>query len=146
VEQLVKTIQSETFNPKEEVIIEKEINLPKGEIEGSSVKVLEYKNRKIKLEAFMTGDGFLVLSDTFYPGWVAYVDGKETEILAANLNQRAIVLPQGLHSIVFSYQPKSVKIGGVISLISHFILLIAILGLMLKRPHLKIFKKLHRFY
>lgn len=59
---------------------------------------------------------FLVLTDTFYPGWKAILDGKETPIFAANTNFRAIEISKGSHRIVFKYEPESYSIGKTISL------------------------------
>ncbi|MBL8154308.1 MAG: YfhO family protein, partial [Anaerolineae bacterium] len=49
--------------------------------------------------------GYLVVADTFYPGWSAEVDGQETPILRANLAFRAIQLSAGSHQIMMRYAP-----------------------------------------
>lgn len=49
--------------------------------------------------------GWLVLADTHYAGWRAFVNGAETPIIRANLAFRAIALPEGTHSVEFAYQP-----------------------------------------
>jgi len=64
------------------------------------------------------GNGFLYLSDLYYPGWSAYIDGNKTPIYRANYAFRTILLPEGNHRIVFQYEPKSLKIGSAISLVS----------------------------
>ncbi len=58
---------------------------------------------------------FLVVSDSYYPGWEALVDGKSVKIYRANEAFRAIVMPAGEHSIEFRYRPKSVRYGAWIS-------------------------------
>lgn len=70
-------------------------------------------------------DGILVLTDTYYPGWKATVDGKETTILRANYLFRGVVVPHGKHVIRFVYQPASFMLGLVLALIG-----IAVLALM----------------
>ncbi len=55
--------------------------------------------------------GFLVLTDVFYPGWKAFLDGVETPILRANYAFRAVRVPQGAHSVVFRYEPLSFTLG-----------------------------------
>jgi uncharacterized membrane protein YfhO len=55
----------------------------------------------------------LVLSDTFYPGWKAFVDGKEEKILRANYNFRAVPLTAGTHRVEFVYDPLSFKLGAL---------------------------------
>jgi uncharacterized membrane protein YfhO len=53
----------------------------------------------------------VVLTDMYYPGWKAQIDDKPVEILRADLVMRAVAVPSGKHSIVFSYFPDSLKIG-----------------------------------
>lgn len=58
---------------------------------------------------------FLVLSDSFYPGWEASVDGQQVTIHRANQAFRAIVMPAGKHEVEFRYRPKSFLYGAWIS-------------------------------
>jgi hypothetical protein len=55
--------------------------------------------------------GYLVLTDTFYPGWKAYIDSKPAEILRANVLFRCLKVPAGSHRVVFLYQPLSFAAG-----------------------------------
>lgn len=47
--------------------------------------------------------GFLLLADTFYPGWSAEVDGKPAPIIRANISVRAVQLQKGRHVVRFVY-------------------------------------------
>jgi hypothetical protein len=49
--------------------------------------------------------GWLVLADTWYPGWVASIDGQKTSIYRANYLFRAVQIPIGSHQIAFVYRP-----------------------------------------
>jgi len=60
-------------------------------------------------------DRFLFVSESFYPGWRAYVDGKEAKIYRANYMFRAVPLSAGPHDVKFIYDPVSVKAGALIS-------------------------------
>jgi len=62
--------------------------------------------------------GWLVLNDTYYPGWRAAVDGQPAEILRANALARAVAVPAGEHRVEFVYDPLSVKIGALVSLVT----------------------------
>ncbi len=61
------------------------------------------------------GPGRLVLSEIFYPGWTAIVDGEPTNIDIAYDILRSITLPEGDHVVVFSYNPISVYIGLILA-------------------------------
>lgn len=58
----------------------------------------------------------LVLSELFYPGWQATVDGAAAPILQADAILRAIPLAPGQHEVRLVYRPTSVLLGGLISL------------------------------
>ncbi len=62
--------------------------------------------------------GWLVISDVWFPGWRAKVDGKSAPILKANFLFRGIYLTKGLHRVELNYQPVSFYIGLGISLLS----------------------------
>lgn len=55
--------------------------------------------------------GWLLLTDTYYPGWVATVDGKEEKILRANFAFRAVPVGKGRHHVEFTYMPASLIAG-----------------------------------
>jgi hypothetical protein len=70
---------------------------------------------EVVVEAASAVDGFLLLADTFYPGWTAEVDGKPVQLYRANLSVRAIQLPMGSHVVRFAYEPPGVRNGLAIS-------------------------------
>jgi uncharacterized membrane protein YfhO len=53
----------------------------------------------------------VVLTDTYYPGWQAWVDGRETVIKQANLAFRAVPVAAGQHQLTFEYWPRSFSLG-----------------------------------
>jgi hypothetical protein len=66
-----------------------------------NVTISSYQNNKIVLETKNSNDGFLVLTDSYYPSWKATIDEKETTIYITNYNYRGIIVPKGNHKIEF---------------------------------------------
>ncbi|MEO6235389.1 MAG: hypothetical protein ABIQ52_00215, partial [Vicinamibacterales bacterium] len=61
--------------------------------------------REIVIRTTAPEDGFLLLADTYYPGWQAQVDGIPTPIYRANISVRGVALPGGEHTVRFVYEP-----------------------------------------
>ncbi|HEX6977571.1 MAG TPA: DUF6044 family protein [Patescibacteria group bacterium] len=84
---------------------------------SDKVEVVSYNENESMYSVQSTKDGFLFVSDTYYPGWKAYVDGKETKILRADFAFRAISVSEGKHTVEMVYKPESffngLKISGV---------------------------------
>jgi hypothetical protein len=66
---------------------------------------------KVELEVFTPKPNYLVLTDEFYPGWHASVDGQSVQIYRANAFERAVLVASGKHNVRFVYEPESLKIG-----------------------------------
>jgi len=67
---------------------------------------------------------WLFWSQTWYPGWEAVVDGVQIiEVERANYLFQAVCMPAGEHTVEITYQPRSFIAGGVITVISLFILI-----------------------
>lgn len=66
---------------------------------------------RVRLIARLTSPGVVVLTDSYYPGWRAFVDGVETKIFPADLAFRAVKAPAGRHTIEFIYRPMSFRMG-----------------------------------
>jgi Bacterial membrane protein YfhO len=79
------------------------------------VTVTARSANQISLECRTASPRFLVLSEMYLPGWNAAVDGAATPIYRTNYLFRGIVVPAGRHTVTFSYRPRSVIIGAVMS-------------------------------
>jgi uncharacterized membrane protein YfhO len=63
------------------------------------------------MDAAMDLDGWVVVSDSRWPGWRAYVDGKRVETLDANHAFIGIFVPKGTHRIRLMYRPEAFTRG-----------------------------------
>ena len=73
---------------------------------------------EIKFNTSSDEDSLLFLSESYYPGWKAYVDGKDSEIFVANYLFQSIFIPKGEHLVSFQYKSMSYKIGIVSCIIT----------------------------
>lgn len=126
-----KIFFSKDFNPAKTILLEKpldqnnKLNTDQQENLGD-IKMSLYSPNKIIFNTKTNSNLLFFLSDTYYPGWKAYIDNKETNIYKANYTFRAIFLPSGSHTIVFNYQPQSFSLGVKTSIISVIIALVFI--------------------
>lgn len=90
----------------------------------SRIDNIKYTPNKINLEVKTDKDSFLVLTDNYYPGWKALINGRETKIYRTNYTFRGIIIPPGQNNVEFIFQPQSLKIGFIISVISLILALI----------------------
>lgn len=80
-----------------------------------NVKFDLYKNQRVALTAELACAGVLVLSDNWFPGWKATLDGHPVPILVADGALRAVAVPAGTHRVEMRYSPASIGWGGVVS-------------------------------
>jgi uncharacterized membrane protein YfhO len=66
-----------------------------------SATIAQYSENKIIIDSENEGAGFLILTDTFYPTWKAFVDGRKTKIYIVDYNFRGIIVPSGKHTVEF---------------------------------------------
>jgi hypothetical protein len=103
---------SADFDPAHEVILyEQPSFIGSNKAENSSVTVEHYNTNEVIIGVASASGGLLVLSDTFYPGWKADVDGVETTIYQANVCQRAVAVPGGNHKVRFQFASSSLAWG-----------------------------------
>ena len=126
-EQILNSIYFGVFDPSKEVILEQNLEAQAKNSTGSA-QIKSYQDNFIEAEVTSSKGGFLVLSDTYYPGWKVFIDNIENQIFQANYAYRAVKVEKGTHQVVFKYQPNSVKWGISVSLVS-FGLFIVALGL-----------------
>jgi hypothetical protein len=78
-------------------------------------EIREYDGERVVVDAVTEGPGYLVLTDLWFPGWWASVDGIEAPIWRADHAFRAVWISPGRHRIEFRYSPRSLWLGLVAS-------------------------------
>jgi len=119
------------FDPRVKVVLQESFTslgppqLGSDMVQPGLARVQSYEAERVEIQTHLDSPGFLVLSDTWYPGWEAVVDGEEQAILRANLNFRAVQLDAGSHTVEFRFAPGSVRVGAGISIGALMVLLAA---------------------
>ena len=72
----------------------------------------------ISLRVSAAADGLLVLTDSYYPGWRAAVDGAPAPIHRVNYGFRGIPVPRGDHTVDLRYEPDSYRVGLFVTLLA----------------------------
>lgn len=78
---------------------------------GAPALVRDEGPERVVVEVEAPCDGWLVLSDPFYPGWEARLDGRAAEIRPADAAFRAVAVPRGRHVVEFRYRPRTLLPG-----------------------------------
>jgi hypothetical protein len=89
-----------------------------GECAGSDdVHLQKRSDDRIRLEAQMACSGMVVVSQTYFPGWEARVDGHQTHLYEAYGALQGLVVPSGTHEVELVYRPRSVYSGAGLSIV-----------------------------
>jgi hypothetical protein len=138
--QAFETITSKDFDSHSQVALEcgedAMIHRLSTERENAAIvpaTIVQRRPAQTMIEYRVNDPGWLVLTDTFYPGWNAYLDGKRVPIVRANYLFRAIAVPAGAHRVVFRYEPVSFYAGLLTAL--SFIAVLTIFALLRRRTN-----------
>jgi hypothetical protein len=87
------------------------------------VTITSYEANRVELKAETENGAYLLLTDTYFPGWKVTVNGERKEILRAFGTFRAVEVGPGESRVIMVYKPESFKIGGIVSAFSLAVLL-----------------------
>lgn len=85
-------------------------------------RFLEFEPDRLKIEVNApAGGGYLFLSEIYYPGWQATVDGRPADVMRADYLFRSVSVPAGIHVVEMTYAPASFRIGMIVSGVGLFL-------------------------
>jgi hypothetical protein len=131
---VLNTYYDKSFDPLKEVLLNEEVDFKESTHFKGTVENVDYRPNHVTVKTSQEGNGFLVLMDSFFPGWTVKVDGQERPILRANHFYRAVQLSPGQHTLEFDFFPEGLKTGLVVSGLS---LLLIIFGSLVSRKYIK---------
>jgi hypothetical protein len=135
---MLNAMKASSFNPSSTVLVERDpeesdrASLPHDPLANTSVALQDGPNR-VTIDAILDDSGYLVLADTWYPGWRVTVNGKPAKLLRANHAFRAVRLTAGEHTVKMAYRPLSALIGGGTSLTVSALLVLGLLTSLRKK-------------
>lgn len=112
------TVSADSFDARRAVALETATTAARSDLPLQPATFNYYNETQMQLTIIAPAAGHLVLMDTFYPGWRARVDGRETPIVPANFVGRAVEVEAGTHTVEMWFEPQSVRLGIFISLIT----------------------------
>ena len=99
---------------------------------SGAIKFVSDAPEHVTLSATTAVPALLVLTDQFYPGWTATIDGVATELRRVNFFARGVVIPKGTHTVDFVYSPTSLWSGVFCTAIALALFLLALGSVVIK--------------
>jgi len=133
--EMLAALADPIFDPTAEVLLEQPIS--RAQSPASSIgyqMTLQDSPNRVTIRAALDAPGYLVLADTWSPGWRAAVDGEPAEVLRANYAFRAIWLDTGEHNVEMVYRPTVALVGAAISLTVLALLVAGVLLTCMREP------------
>jgi hypothetical protein len=121
----VSLLVDPAFDPWQQVLLPDGRTRPVARSSNGTSRVLERRPDKVRIEADLREEGYVVLLDSYDPGWRVSVDGRESRLLRANFGFRAVQASAGHHTIDFVYRPRALLIGLALSGFSALAALVA---------------------
>jgi hypothetical protein len=123
----LRLLRERALDPRHEVVLAGCASPPAGGLPGqASAEILEHEPARVRLAVVTDAPGWLVLTDTWFPGWRARLDGRDTTLWRADHAFRAVQVPAGRHEIEMRFEPGSLRLGGALSLLAGLVVLVLV--------------------
>ncbi len=90
---------------------------------------------RVDIVAHAVGNSWLIFTDSYYPGWIATVDGQPVPIYPANVLFRSVRIPSGIHKVGFEYRPQSFALGVVVAATTVLLWFVIVLARLFRRKN-----------
>lgn len=78
-------------------------------------EITDYGDEHLAIQVQLDEDALLVVSEPYYPGWQATLDGQPATLYRGNYYLRALPVPAGRHEVTMDYAPRSIRLGAILS-------------------------------
>ena len=124
--EILDLIYSKDIDLGKTILLEEKPEIEIGKDVKGEVKLLSYDSNKLKFSVTTNGNSLFFISDNYYPEWEASIDEVKTKVQRADYSFRAVAVPAGEHTLVFSYNPVAFIKGLIVSGVG-LVLLLSIL-------------------
>lgn len=100
------------------IIYENTHAMPRAYLDTGTASIVSYTPQSITIRTQSTMGANLIVSDTYYPGWTARIDGLPAQIKKSEHTLREVAVPKGKHTVLMQYEPVSARIGWLVSVLS----------------------------
>jgi len=112
-----------SFDIKKTLLLERGFNRPMSATKMES-HLISYTPNTIVIRTRSNGAALLFLSDTYYPGWIVTIDGKQEPIYKTDYAFRSVLVPAGEHRVMFSFRSQSFILGFYISIVCIIVVMV----------------------
>lgn len=105
------------FSLQDKIVLENDPQI--GQLNGfpGEAKIISFSPNIINIKTNAKNKSMLFLSNPYYPGWIAKVDGSNVPIYRANYAFQAVPVNEGNHNVELIYDPQSFRIGVYLALL-----------------------------
>jgi membrane protein YfhO len=127
-------VSSAAFDGRRAAVTERRISqLAEGASQAGGTdgqaSLVSYHAERVVARTASPASSMMVLTDAYYPGWQAKVDGRPASIHRVDYLLRGVLVPAGRHRVEFEYKPVSWRVGWIVSAVTLLALLAtALLG------------------
>lgn len=116
-EQVADVMKNDTtIDYRTTAVIEQELSIPLGaKSRGDTISVVQYDNDRLRYLVRCSSPTLAVLSEIYYPGWAAYLDGQQVPLLRANYCLRAVAVPAGEHTLELRFESAAFAVGSLVT-------------------------------
>jgi uncharacterized membrane protein YfhO len=145
-EEAISVLQAAEFEPRTTAVVENagpafaalrqgadELHLAINQPSSGVARIDEDRRNRVVIETDNQKAEALVLSDNYYPGWTAFVDGEPLHIFQSNCTMRAVAVPAGRHLVSFVFAPTAFSISVYVSAAAAALTLVMLILSVVKR-------------
>jgi hypothetical protein len=105
-QQALDIMNAADFDPARRAVITGDVEaLSAGSDIASIAEIVSYGAERVEIRVDAGAEGYVILTDAYYPGWVATLDGQPATIYRADAMFRAVKVPAGESTVIFEYRP-----------------------------------------